>query len=302
MRNATFTRMLGVLTSPELWLNTLPAGLIRQRAVIQKLLEHARRDNRVRLFVVGCSIGRGAADSLSDVDALVGVRELAFDDAVRTSAELVRAGGHVLDLFQQVIPPTTPDGRPSQHTFAHYADGVELDLTLAVARDTQPPRPDWVVLYDPDETVSGEPTAKVASSEDVRAWGFNCLVRLHTCAKYLARGSLWEAHMMIERARADFWCVWATSEGIADPLYGLTAVLDDPRKPMPAGIERTVAPLDQRALVHAALSIVDLLLTAWPRAGAAVGAAARLTSTPLAGHVTDELRSLLSEIEIQKRP
>src|SRR6266851_3963517 len=130
--------MRRVLTSPELWLNSLPAGLIRQRAVIQKLLEHARRDNRVRLFVVGCSIGRGAADSLSDVDALVGVRELAFDDAVRSSAELVRAGGQVLDLFQQIIPPATPDARSYQHTYAHYANGVELNLALAIVRDRQP--------------------------------------------------------------------------------------------------------------------------------------------------------------------
>ena len=88
---------------------------------------------------------------------------------------------------------------------------------------------------------------------------------------------------MIERARADFWCVWATSESIADPLYGLTSLLDNPRKPTPVGIERTVALLDRSALARAALSIVDLLLTAWPRAYAAVGASVLPTATPLAG-------------------
>src|SRR5207249_4983252 len=144
---------------------------------------------RVRLFVVGCSIGRGAADRLSDVDALVGVQERTFDDMARSSAELVRAGGEVLDIFQQIIPPTSADGRRSQHTYAHYVDGVELDLALTIAREIQQPRPDWVVLYDPDETVGGEPMSKAASADDVRAWGFNCLVRLHACTKYLTRRS-----------------------------------------------------------------------------------------------------------------
>src|ERR1700687_2292451 len=115
-------------TDPEVWLRSLPRALARQRAVIQQLLAYARGDERVRLFVVGCSIGRGAADALSDVDAFVGVRRESFDDIVRTSVDLVRAGGEVLDLFQQIIPATSPEGHPYQHNYAHYVDGVELDL------------------------------------------------------------------------------------------------------------------------------------------------------------------------------
>ena len=76
-------------SDPERWLHSLPAELALQRRVIERLLEHARADDRLRLFVVGCSIGRGAADTLSDVDALIGVREAAFDDVTRSSAEIV---------------------------------------------------------------------------------------------------------------------------------------------------------------------------------------------------------------------
>ena len=275
----------------EDWLRSLPTVLSRQRAVIGRLLEHARSDERVRLFVVGCSIGRGAADKFSDVDTLVGVRERTFDDMVRSSTELVRAGGEVLDMFQQIIAPTSPDERRSQHTYAHYMDGVELDLALAIARETQQPRPDWVVLYDPDETVRGEALSKAASTDDVRAWGFNCLVRLHACTKYLTRGSLWEAHLMLERARADYWSVWATSETVADPMYGLTAVLDDPRMPMPADIAQTVALLDRSALAHAALALLDLLLAARPGAEAALSETPTAPA-PLATHVRAELRKL----------
>jgi hypothetical protein len=281
-----------VSSDPTVWLQSLPETLSPQRRLIEKLLGHVRIDDRLRLFVVGCSIGRGAGDRLSDVDALVGVRGRTFDEVTRQSTEIVHAGGDVLDLFQQIMPATSPEGHPYQHTYAHYADGVELDLVLAVAQETQPPRPDWIGLYDPDGTVRGEPTRRVASPDDVRAWGFNCLVRLHACAKYLARGSLWEAHLMLERARSDYWCVWATSEGVADPLYGVTAVLDDARQPLPAGIERTVALLDRPALARAALALVDLLLVAWPGADAAVEGSTRRAPTPLAADVRDALRTL----------
>src|SRR5713226_6144336 len=145
--------------------------------------------------------------------------------------------------------PADIPGRPTLPAYVRALHGWrELDLALAIARETQQPRPDWVVLYDPDQTVRGELLSKAASADDVRAWGFNCLVRLHACTKYLTRGSLWEAHLMLERARADYWSVWATSEAVADPLYGLTAVLDDPRTPMPADIMQTVAVLDRSAL------------------------------------------------------
>jgi hypothetical protein len=62
-----------VLVDAERWLRDLPAELGPQRDVITGLLNEARKDARIRLFVVGCSIGRGAADALSDVDALYGV-------------------------------------------------------------------------------------------------------------------------------------------------------------------------------------------------------------------------------------
>ena len=97
---------------------------------------------------------------------------------------------------------------------------------------------------------------------------------------------------MLERARADYWSVWATSEAVAEPLYGLTAVLDDPRTPMPADIAQTVALLNRSALAHAALALLDLLLAARPRAETALSRTPTAPA-PLALHVRAELSKLL---------
>lgn len=274
----------------ERWLRDLPAELGPQRDIIAGLLREIRKDARIRLFVVGCSIGRGAADRLSDVDALVGVSEEAWSEMTTESETIVRRAGEVVDLWQQIIQPSEPDARTFQHTFAQYASGVQLDLVVARARDRQTPAHDWIVLHDPDSTVGGEPRARTATEEQVRQWMYNGLVHLGGSAKYLARGSAWEAHLQLEEARVELWRLWAAAEGVADAQYGLTAVLDDPRRPMPANIEATVAGLGQTETRAAAIACVDLFIGTWPRAISAVAADAEPPA--LAAWVRDQLRSV----------
>jgi hypothetical protein len=279
-----------VRVDAERWLRDLPTDLGPQRDLIAAVLREARNDARIRLFVVGCSIGRGAADRLSDVDALLGVREDAWPDVITQSEALVRRAGTVVDLWQQVIQPAEPDARTFQHTFAQYASGVQLDLVVARARDRQKPAPDWIVLHDPDDTVAAEPRATAATETQVRQWMFNGLVHLSGCAKYLARGSAWEAHLQLEEARAELWRLWSVAAGIPDAQYGLTAVLDDPRRPMPANIDATVAGLGRAETLAAAMACVDLFIETWPRA---IRAVARDGGPPaLAAWVRDQLRSV----------
>ncbi len=255
------------------------------------LLREAERDPGIRVLVVGCSIGRGAADELSDIDAMYGVAAAGWQDAVRESAALVRRIGDLIDMYQQIIEPADRTIPAFQHTFAQYATGVQIDLVLAVARERQAPRPDWVVLYDPDERIAGDARASAATEEQVRQWMYVALVHLSMCAKYLTRGSLWEAQAQLDATRAELWRLWAAAERIPDPQYGLTAVLDAPDCPMPENIEATVGSLDRRALRSAALSCGDLLVWTWPRAISAV-ATADLAMPPLAEWVLRQLRDV----------
>ena len=275
----------------ERWLRSLPKELAPHREVMLALMREAERDPAIRVLVVGCSLGRGAADELSDVDAMYAVVDSAWRDAVSESAGVVRRVGDVIDMHQQIIEPANRELAPYQHTFAQYASGVQLDLVVAVARDRQAPRPDRVVLYDPDERIVGEAKASAATEDQVRRWMHVALVHLSACAKYLTRGSLWEANAQLDAARAELWRLWAVAERIADPQYGLTAVLDAADAPMPENIEATVAGLDRRALRSAAMSCAEILVWTWPRAISTV-ATADLAMPPLAEWVLKQLRDV----------
>jgi hypothetical protein len=275
----------------ERWLRSLPTELAPHREVMLGFIREAERDPEIRLLVVGCSIGRGAADELSDVDAMYAVTETSWPDAVRDSEAAVRRVGDVIDMHQQIIEPPDRTLPAYQHTFAQYASGVQIDLVVAVARDRHVPRPDWVVLYDPDERVAGEAKSIAATETQVRQWMHVALVHLSMCAKYLTRGSLWEANAQLDAARSELWRLWAVAERIADPQYGLTAVLDAPDAPMPDNIEATVAGLDRRALRSAAMACGELLVWTWPRAISTV-ASADLAMPPLAEWVLRQLRDV----------
>jgi len=280
-----------VRADADRWLRSLPKELAPHREVMLGLMREAERDPGIRVLVVGCSIGRGAADELSDVDAMYAVVDTAWNDALRDSAGVVRRVGDVIDMHQQIIDPANRELPPYQHTFAQYASGVQLDLVVALARERQAPRPDWIVLYDPDGRIVGEAKSTAATEEHVRQWMHIALVHLSACAKYLTRGSLWEANTQLDAARAELWRLWAVAERIADPQYGLTAVLDAPDAPMPDNIEATVAGLDRRALRSAAMSCGELLVWTWPRAISAV-ATADLAMPPLAEWVLKQLKDV----------
>src|SRR6516164_5559082 len=55
------------------WLATLPGELAAQRRVMAGLVDRCEAWPLVTSLLVGCSLGRGAADALSDIDAALGV-------------------------------------------------------------------------------------------------------------------------------------------------------------------------------------------------------------------------------------
>jgi hypothetical protein len=272
---------------PRAWLRSLPTGLAPQRATLEAFLGTAERDDRIRVLVVGCSIGRGLADQLSDIDALIGVRPDAWMSALTDSRGWVESAGPVIDLHQLLLPDGAPETRQYQHTYAQCANGVELDLVVSRAGDDWHRRADWLVLYDPDGRVPMEVTRSAQTPDDVRRWGYATLTRLSAVAKYTTRGALWEAHLCLELARADLWRMWAVAEGVADAQYGVTAVFDDPRRPVAPSMARTVALLDAAALVAAAGACCDLVTATWPRALTALDAAG--DAPPLAAYVRARL-------------
>jgi hypothetical protein len=269
------------------WLGSLAPSLAPQRAILESFLATSARDERIRVLVVGCSLGRGVADALSDVDALIGVRPELWDSALAETRRWVTAAGSVVDMNQILLPTSTGGGREYQHTYALYADGVELDLSVSPADREWSRRADWIVLYDPDSLVPTEVTQSSPAVDDIRRWGYGALTRLNAVVKYLSRGALWEAHTCVELARADIWRICAVAAEVRDAQYGVTAVFDDPRQPVPATMTQTVASLDARSLAAAARACCDLVMSAWPVAMHSLGAPPELP--PLAAYVQERL-------------
>lgn len=262
----------------------MPDPVARQREVLSALLDVVESDPRLRWFELGCSLGRGAGDALSDIDCGVGVSATAWpDDALALAGVLAAAGGTPVDTMRQVFPGR--GGETCWHVFTLYADGTQLSLVLTPAAWATGLRPGSVALYDADGVLVEpvRPPAADASPQALHEWAALAWIALGDLAKYLDRGSLWEAYERLHTARGELFKLWAAGSKIDFPGYGLTALLDEPggESGLPPGVAHTVASLDATDLRRAAVATADLLIVAVSRvrpalSGAGPGAPDRL--------------------------
>jgi len=301
----------GALTGAA-WLAALPGELAAQRRVMTRLADRCQAWPLARSLLVGCSLGRGAADALSDIDAVLGVdakRGRAGADRVEAAEALVVAALPELGALVDVLRHRTRAADQwVRRIFAQFADGTQLDLAVVAQAEVEERRrgggaPDFVPLYQApvragsptphaltssgDSRPGGEPAAGYAVSGDqVREWAFLGWCALIDADKYLRRDSLWEAHNRLHQARHHIWALWAAGHGALYPWHGLSQVLDHDPGNLPPGIESTVAGLDAADLRRAAQASTEVLATA--------GAAAALRHpadlpTAMAAYVTRTL-------------
>jgi hypothetical protein len=259
------------------WLGALPGELAAQRRVMAGLIEFCEVTPLVTSLSVGCSLGRGAADALSDIDAALGIAAecgSAGAGQVQAVEVMVVAAlpglGALVDVLRHRVGPA---GRLIRRIFAQFADGTQLDL--AIMAETEVRRgaaaPDFVPLYQaggpPDAAipagnsqVGDEPApAYAVTGEQVREWAFHGWCALIDADKYLRRGSQWEAHNRLHEARHHIWALWAAATGALYPWHGLSQVLDHDPRDLPPGIESTVAGLDTADLRRATRASATLL-------------------------------------------
>ena len=270
------------------WLAALPAELDAHRRLISRLIDLCEATPEVTSLSVGCSLGRGAADALSDVDAALGVatapglvgadRVTAVEDTV--VAELPGSGDLVDVLRHRVGPPD----RFIRRVFAQFRDGLQLDLAVLAEAEVRrgPAAPDFVSVYRstgmtdaPDSAGSPPlefPAADAVTAEQVHEWAFLGWCALADARKYLERDSPWEAHTRLDECRSHIWALWAAATGALYPWHGLSQVLDRDPHDLPPGIRATVAGLDPDDLRHAARASAAVLFRVSNRAATAHGA------------------------------
>ncbi len=258
------------------WLSTMPNELVAQQALLFELLKICQDTPSVTSLSVGCSLGRGAADALSDVDVAMGV-EAARGDA--GADEVMRVEGAVLseqairaDLVEVLRDSVGPPGSFVRRAFAQMRNGVQLDLAIMAEVEVRRggAAPDFVTLYrrsTSDQILAAEPESEAPTFRDaysvlpdeIYAWAFLAWINLMDVDKYLRRGSTWEAHHRLHEARDKVWSLWAAAQGTSYPWHGLSQVLDREPPSLPPGIEETVALLDLADLHRAALATAQIL-------------------------------------------
>jgi hypothetical protein len=255
----------------------MPATVARQRDMLAAMLHVVELEPALRWFELGCSLARHAGDQLSDIDCAVGVAGDQWAHALDLAARLAAAGGSVSDTMRQVFPGR--DGVQGWHLFTLYSDGAQLSLVLMPSTWRAGLPPGSVALYDADARLARpiRPAAADVDAATLREWAALGWIALGDLAKYLDRGSLWEAYARLQEARGEVFKLWAAGlrcraqpRGAFDskidfPGYGLTSILDTPGESVPGQFDATVAKLDATDLRRAAVACADLLAEATDR-------------------------------------
>lgn len=253
-----------MLDDDTTWLEQLREDLPRHAAIIDALAAAVVADDRWRFLSVSCSLGRGNGDQLSDIDAGIGVGEpLAVDDLERDSLSLVAGAGELVDALVHHWPGL---GENDRRIAAEYRSGVQLDLVFFPADNRSGRLPDEeFAVVDKDHRLDDVPRARVAARAELlpaqcREWTFIGWWAVSDAAKYLRRGSLFEAVARLVDIRERALNLFAASQGVRFPEFGLTSLLDYPPFELPDGLADTYArPDDRRSVAAAALAVADLL-------------------------------------------
>lgn len=247
------------------WIDALDSSVSRQKKLLQSLLSLVESDDLYRFLLVGCSLGRGVGDELSDIDARVGIAEKGWSHSVERIKKQLYQLGTVVDQQDQPFPDST--GRLQRHLITIYEGNLQLSLVVSPASWVKKLRYDAVVLYDPDDCLptAADHTIGVTTSVQAREWAFLAWLDLADAAKYLKRGSLWEALERLHKVRTHTWQLWAVAQGLDFALYGITQVLDD-EVDLPKGMERTVPSLNRKAIHVACITLADILDDIMPQA------------------------------------
>ena len=262
----------GPTVDVETWLDELPAALLEHGRVLRRLIAAVRAEPGWRWLELCCSLARGTADAYSDLDLGLGVAEDAWPTAAGRVIDVASTLAPVVGLLSHELAGWTVRHR---RIFVQYSSGVQIDLVVLPA-DLRSGLPSGsLALYDADGRLAAPlvPSGLNASIEDVE-WAFLGWIALGNVAKYLRRGSLWEAMAQLDQARIHVWRLLAVARRVDHPAFGLTSLLDQPNAKLPEAARRTLpAGLERAALREAALAAAGMLAEAAAAAQKVTGAA-----------------------------
>ena len=250
----------------------LRSRLPRHAALLDSMTAAVAADERWRFLELGCSLGVGGGDELSDIDAGIGYDGIAVSDLY----DATRAFATHIDSPTDLVVHRREGWRDDVcRVAAEYRNGLQLDLVFMPAADRSglPDRSIAVVDKDGRLTVTITPPVRLPPSPEVaRQWVVLGWWAIATTDKYVRRHSLFEAVQAIDEARTHALRLWAAGRHVPYAAYGLTSLLDFPPFELPGGLAATYAvPNDLDAVAAANRAAAELLDNASASASAALG-------------------------------
>lgn len=206
------------------------------------------------------SLGRGAGDELSDIDAGIGVDLDALSYAGALSAALAAARTFA-PVSDELIQALGTDAEPRDHLIVQYEDGRQLSLVVmdAGARPGLPPQARAVLDRDGTLARPWRPAVYDADAATQREWAFVAWVSLGDCARHLMRDRRWRAVGALQEARAETWKLIAADLGVGYPGFGAVSVESAGLAP-PGELERSLpADLRPESVLAAAGALMETL-------------------------------------------
>jgi hypothetical protein len=224
--------------------------------LVRQLQEWAVDTTWVDWLELAGSLGRGAGDEESDVDAGIGVTDVESYEALRDQAlDAARGFAPVAEVLVQ------PLGH-ADHLVVQYVDGRQLSLVVLPAAFRTGLPPGAVALLDRRGALADvrRPGSADASPEQLREWAFLGWWGLGDVAKHARRGRVWRAITSLNEVRDHAWRLHAARLGVDYPVFGAVSV-ENADLPAPQGIAGTLPTSDAAGAVLTAAQAMARVLT-----------------------------------------
>lgn len=230
-------------------------GAVRSQSpadLVGQLTRWAADTTWVEWLELAGSLGRGAGDGLSDVDAGVGV-----------------TGAGALDGVQDAVAGFAPTaavlrqrfGADSTHLLTVYRDGRQLSLVVMPAANRKGLPPQAIALVDKAARLATPlpRDAWDAGQQTRREWTFLACIAAADALKHADRGHGWRSLHSLNESRDRYLQLLAARRQVLFPQFGAVS-LENAGEPVPAALAGTLVGSTGPTAIATAISVLVGLL------------------------------------------
>ncbi len=227
--------------------------------IVAQLRDWAEATSWCQWLELSGSLGRGAGDHRSDVDAGIGVD--AGYPFIHARDEALAAALRFSPVADSLIQSFGTDSAPADHLVIQYVDGRQLSLVVCLAHQRPGLPPGAQALLDRAGQLAKPwaPGSLTASPAQQHEWAFLAWWALRDVDKHTRRGQLWRALTALDEARSLAWKLHAASLHVDYPTFGAVSV-ENAGQSAPAGLDRSLPARPDSTLILAAAAALSSVL------------------------------------------